>query len=103
MRSVPFRLEPRRVTNVPLRVTRSKPNIRTQTLCVGGLFNSDTPPEERRVSCREARYCQVQSGDTLSDVAQLAYGDPNRWRGIAAVNGIGDPTKVMPGMILVIP
>ncbi|MGA3124577.1 MAG: LysM peptidoglycan-binding domain-containing protein [Polyangiaceae bacterium] len=103
IRSIPFRVEPRRVTNVPLRVTRIKPNIRTQTICTSRIFNSDTPPDQRGPTCHEARFYQVKSGDTMADIATAAYGDPNRWRGIAAVNGIDDPAKLMPGRVFVIP
>lgn len=45
----------------------------------------------------------VQRGDTLSAIAQRAFGDPNRWREIAAANGIDDPRRLMPGQRLVIP
>jgi LysM repeat protein len=45
----------------------------------------------------------VKRGDTLSGIAELAYGDPAPWRTIAAANGISDPRMLVPGMVLTIP
>jgi nucleoid-associated protein YgaU len=42
-------------------------------------------------------------GDTLSGIAEQAYGDPAAWRAIARANGIADPRHVEPGAVLTIP
>lgn len=45
----------------------------------------------------------VKRGDTLSAIAQLAYGDPTQWRAIATANAILDPRMLVPGLVLTIP
>jgi nucleoid-associated protein YgaU len=45
----------------------------------------------------------VQRGDTLSGIAEKAYGDPAPWREIARANGIDDPRALAPGRVLTIP
>jgi hypothetical protein len=45
----------------------------------------------------------VKRGDTLSAIAQIAYGDATQWRAIAAVNAIADPRMLTPGTVLTIP
>lgn len=45
----------------------------------------------------------VKRGDTLSAIAEVAYGDPTRWRAIAAANAIADPRSLTIGMVLTIP
>jgi nucleoid-associated protein YgaU len=45
----------------------------------------------------------VQRGDTLSGIAERAYGDPAPWRQIARANGISDARELVPGRVLTIP
>ena len=45
----------------------------------------------------------VARGDTLGGIAEKAYGDPSRWRDIAAANAIDDPRTLELGAVLVIP
>jgi LysM repeat protein len=45
----------------------------------------------------------VQQGDTLSSIAQQAYGDGNKWPIIAQANAIADPNLIYPGQVLYIP
>lgn len=45
----------------------------------------------------------VKRGDTLSAIAQTAYGDATQWRAIAAANSIADPRMLTPGTVLTIP
>lgn len=45
----------------------------------------------------------VQEGDTLSDVAFKAYGDPAAWRVVAAANRLDDPLDLEVGAILRLP
>lgn len=46
---------------------------------------------------------QVRSGDTLGAIAQRLLGDAERWREIAALNGITDPRALRVGQILRLP
>jgi len=47
----------------------------------------------------------VQSGDTLSGIAEQRLGDGNRWPEIFDINRelISDPDKIFPGQVLVLP
>ena len=45
----------------------------------------------------------LRQGETLNDVANAIYGDPNAWRPIADRNGVTDPLAVVAGSILTIP
>ncbi len=103
IRAVPFRVETRRRVNVPVRVAPAKGQVKTQTICMPTLLNSDAPPNAPAESCTTLRTYVVQPGDTLAAIAVTAYNDANRWRGIAAVNGIKDPNTIQPGTTLIIP
>lgn len=43
------------------------------------------------------------AGDSLSSVAFAEYGDPARWRALAAFNGIDDPLRMRTGTVLMVP
>lgn len=45
----------------------------------------------------------VKRGDTLTGIAESAYGDPSEWRAIATANSISDPRMVRAGMVITIP
>jgi hypothetical protein len=45
----------------------------------------------------------VRRNDTLHSIAAAEYGDPRRWRHIAAANGIVNPRDLRPGTALTIP
>lgn len=45
----------------------------------------------------------VSRTDTLSGIAEQAYGDPAPWREIARANQITDPRNLVPGTVLTIP
>ena len=45
----------------------------------------------------------VRGGETLSQIAAEAYGDPSRWRAIAETNLIVDPLDLEAGRLLTIP
>lgn len=49
------------------------------------------------------RVWRVNAGDTLAWIAYQEYGDPNRWRAIAAANRIDNVRRLTPGALLVIP
>lgn len=50
-----------------------------------------------------ARTYEVEEGDTLSEIAQVSYGDSTKWPIIADSNGVEDPTKLQVGQLLWIP
>lgn len=45
----------------------------------------------------------VAAGDTLQSIAYAEYGDPTLWRGLAELNRIDDPLRLVPGVRLEIP
>ncbi|WP_281557434.1 LysM peptidoglycan-binding domain-containing protein [Thalassomonas sp. RHCl1] len=46
---------------------------------------------------------QVDTGDTLGDIAARLYNNRERWQEIAAMNGVEDPDRLATGMILKLP
>jgi LysM repeat protein len=51
----------------------------------------------------ENNYYTVQSGDTLSGIAQKKLGNANRYMEIANLNGIPDPNLIYAGQVLKLP
>jgi contractile injection system tube protein len=45
----------------------------------------------------------VADGETLSVIAQRAYGDPRRWRPIAIANALANPRRLARGRVLTLP
>jgi len=45
----------------------------------------------------------IQSGDSLSKVSKLFYGDANKYNEIASHNGIADPNKIAAGATINVP
>lgn len=45
----------------------------------------------------------VQQRETLDLIAAREYGDASQWRHIAEANGIDDPLRLKPGMVLTLP
>jgi hypothetical protein len=45
----------------------------------------------------------LRAGDSLASVAYAEYGDPAAWRHLAEANGIDDPMRLRPGIVLSIP
>ena len=45
----------------------------------------------------------VQSGDNLSKISKLFYGDANKYEAIAKANNLSDPNKIHAGQKLTIP
>jgi nucleoid-associated protein YgaU len=45
----------------------------------------------------------IQSGDNLSKISNLFYGNPNKYEAIAHANALADPNKIHPGETLKIP
>lgn len=42
----------------------------------------------------------IKAGDNLAAIAVKLYGDANKWREIADLNGIADPSKIKAGQVL---
>ncbi|MGH7435365.1 MAG: LysM peptidoglycan-binding domain-containing protein [Polyangiaceae bacterium] len=102
VRSVPFRVETHASVEMPVRPVLRLDQLQTQTLCMPIVGNSDNP-DASPPSCEVLTMYRVQSGDTRSGIAQAVYGDGGRWGGIAAANGIADPTTLRAGAVIVIP
>jgi nucleoid-associated protein YgaU len=60
-----------------------------------------TPPTTQPV--KGDRTHRVQSGETLSSIAQATYGNRNLWPYIRRANPNVEPTKLRPGMVIVLP
>lgn len=58
-------------------------------------------PTSRAAGARRMR--TVQPGDTMDLLSHQELGDPTKWRRLAEANGIEDPRRLKPGMILFIP
>jgi len=66
-------------------------------------FESPDKKEVKLNSSDKTKRLVVKSGDPLWLIASREYGDPSKWRNIAAANGINDPLKLKPGSEIVIP
>lgn len=66
---------------------------------------TDPPPKQNPTSgaLSAHRMHTMVAGDSLPSVAQREYGDPTRWRDLAAANGIDDPMRLPPGTTLLVP
>jgi nucleoid-associated protein YgaU len=61
-------------------------------------------PDRDELAPAEPREYTVRPGDTLSGIAQEFYGDPGKWRRIAAANAsINSPSDLKPGEVVLIP
>ena len=68
-----------------------------------GSSSAPSMPNNQPVE-REVKYT-VQSGDSLSKIAQQQYGDGKKWRAIFEANRdqISNPDLIHPGQVLTIP
>jgi nucleoid-associated protein YgaU len=68
-----------------------------------GSSSASSKPANQPVE-REVKYT-VQSGDSLSKIAQQQYGDGKKWRAIFEANRdqISNPDLIHPGQVLKIP
>lgn len=57
----------------------------------------------KRSSPEVAQSRVMKRGESLSSIAAEVYNDPGLWRAIAVLNGINNPRRVPPGMVLAIP
>jgi nucleoid-associated protein YgaU len=46
---------------------------------------------------------KVIAGDSLASIAFREYGDPAKWRPLAAANNIDDPIRLCVGTTLIVP
>lgn len=64
----------------------------------------ELPGQNPTSGSREIRRVhRMVTGDTLSSVAFAEYGDPTRWRALAAFNRIDDPMRLPAGTVLLLP
>jgi nucleoid-associated protein YgaU len=65
----------------------------------------NAPREENREEITTTRFHIVQSGETLSGIAQQYYGSASQWRTILEANQetIKNPDRISPGTKLIIP
>jgi Contractile injection system tube protein len=73
---------------------------KASTASSGGTNQSQNPTTR---AVRGLRLHRVRDGDSLPAIAYGAYGDPTRWRAIAAANDIDDPMRLPRGADLAIP
>lgn len=71
-------------------------------------FKSNVKPKDQllftpRFSPDRTKFFTVQEGDTLTEIAQREYGDPELWRMIARANDIENPRLLKTGVKLEIP
>jgi hypothetical protein len=72
--------------------------------CAVPQNQSSSPPPTSSAESREAdRTHTFQADDTLWGLAEQHLGDGSRWREIAELNGISDPTAIPNGLVLRIP
>lgn len=85
---------------------RSGMPLRARASVVLTQFEADEkwgPQNPTSGTPRPQRAHQVRNGETLDRIAATHYGDPTRWRDIAAANGVTDPLALVPGSYLAIP
>lgn len=63
------------------------------------VTESAAPAMDSSLSGDEAEYI-VQPGDNLADIAKKLYGSRDRYKELAAANGISKPTRVHPGDVI---
>lgn len=98
---------PAHVTTVSARYTLFTPGgLPVRAVCtialeeMGGEVGGQNPTSGS-LSARTAHV--LQPGESLAALAHRSYGDPTRWRAIAAANGIDDPMRLPVGRALLVP
>jgi hypothetical protein len=75
--------------------------------CSFSLKEYTTVDQQRAIAKKQSPDLEktyvVKRGDTLSAIAQAAYGDATQWRAIAEANSITDPRMLAIGNVLTIP
>ncbi len=91
-------------------------NVRVVVEEVSDQSTSDLPPEpivvnvepivtpvETEVVEQAFQMYVVKDGETLGEIASRELGSYRKWRVIASINDISDPSRVMPGRMLRLP
>jgi hypothetical protein len=79
----------------------SPDSMDTHEVLAGGTDVPSAEPERSVAADRPV--ADAASSERLDDLAARYYGDPRLWRLLAAVNGVDDPLRIPPGMVLRIP
>lgn len=58
---------------------------------------------EQSTASDQTKQVTVQSGTTLSAIAEQQYGDASKWRDIAKANNIVNPRQLQPGQQITVP
>jgi nucleoid-associated protein YgaU len=79
--------------------------VRATSKCVFKEYhaNPDDQQKQARQSSDVVKRRIVKHGDTLSSIAAEVYHDPTLWRPIAEQNDLDDPSRLTPGMLLLVP
>lgn len=79
--------------------------VRATSTCTFKQWKSNKSDleDQNLMSADVAKVWTVKRGQTLASIATYEYGDPRKWRPIAQANGIGDPSRLTPGTILIVP
>jgi nucleoid-associated protein YgaU len=95
------------VTSITVEYRMFRPNG-TCVRASGSLTLEEIPTAQRRqnptsggMSVRQTH--TVVAGDSLTSIAYQSYGRPDLWRPLAALNGIDDPLRLIPGRHLLVP
>jgi len=90
--------EPRFISNLPNTSPRAKPEIKPDN---SPVITTTQKPEKSKFP----RYHIIQRGQTLSEISNYYYGNPNLWPKIHNANKkiIKDPDKLTPGSRIIIP
>ncbi len=97
------------VTSLTVRYTLFRTNgepVRAEAdITFQQIADDNDQPKQNPTSHSETGYRRraVQQGDTIAGIAYQEFGDSNRWRVIADLNNLEDPTDLRPGQFLAIP
>jgi len=84
--------------------TNGNPVRARVTLVLRAYKSAEVQMRELRLESPDRTHVRVmREGETLSTIANEAYGDPRAWRPIAEANDIDRPRFVLPGTALKIP
>jgi nucleoid-associated protein YgaU len=79
--------------------------VRATSTCTFKQWKSNKSDlqDQDLMSADVAKVWTVKRGQTLASIASYEYGDPRKWRPIAEANGIDDPSRLTPGVMLIVP
>ena len=99
------------VNGSSVRVRGTVPNLEARQklmMIIGNIKGVESVEDESGSSQQQSerpRVYEVQSGDTLSEIAKKQYGDANAYNRIFEANRpmLNDPDEIYPGQVLIIP